>query len=178
MLRTLPTFNLPRQVSSEITTSVVDYATYQSTIHAIRHAVFVNEQSIPTELEVDKYDSVSHHVLAWWAGQAVGTGRLLPNGHIGRVAVVNALRRRGIGRCVVQELLNVASHKNHTEVILAAQCHAIRFYEKFGFQQDGSVFEKLGINHVMMRKQIMQSMLIKAYVAPAEFEAVAQSVQS
>ena len=140
--------------SNEITISVVDYATYQFVIHSVRRDVFVSEQSIPSDQEIDQYDPVSQHVLAWHEGYAVGTGRLTPDGRIGRVAITRPLRRQGIGRCVMEKLLEVARNQSHQEVVLAAQHHAIRFYEKLGFQQEGNVFETLGINHVMMRKKL------------------------
>lgn len=140
--------------SNEITISVVDYDTYQVVIHSVRRDVFVCEQSIPGDLEIDHYDPVSQHVVAWREGYAVGTGRLTPEGRIGRVAVTRPLRRQGVGRCVMEKLLEVARHRSHQEVVLAAQHHAVRFYEKLGFQQEGTVFETLGIDHVMMRKKL------------------------
>jgi predicted GNAT family N-acyltransferase len=150
MVSTLPkAVTLPR-----ITTQVVDYPTYEAQIHSIRTEVFVNEQSIPAELEVDQEDWVSTHVLAFCAGRVVGTGRLTPAGRIGRVAVSRPIRRRGVGFCIMQTLLDVAKHQHHEEVVLAAQCHAIEFYEKLGFRSEGDIFREVGIAHIMMRKQL------------------------
>ncbi|MEM9002399.1 MAG: GNAT family N-acetyltransferase [Cyanobacteria bacterium P01_F01_bin.86] len=140
--------------SNELMISVVEYTTYHHIIHSIRHAVFVCEQSIPSDLEVDHYDPVSQHVLAWRKGNPVGTGRLTPDGRIGRVAVALPLRRQGVGRGVIEKLLEIAQHQSHQEVVLAAQHHAVRFYEKLGFQQEGQLFETLGIDHIMMRKEL------------------------
>lgn len=139
---------------SRITTQVVDYTSYKTQIHAIRTAVFVNEQSIPAELEVDQDDWVSQHVLASYADHVVGTGRLTPTGRIGRVAVTKPIRRRGVGFCIMQTLLDVAKHHHHQEVVLAAQCHAIQFYERLGFRPEGDIFMEVGIAHVMMRKHL------------------------
>jgi len=137
-----------------IATEVVDYVTHQAIIHSVRQSVFVFEQSIPADLEIDQHDFTSKHVLACWEGMAVGTGRLTPDGQIGRVAVIRPFRRRGVGRCMMEVLLQVATQQRHPEVMLAAQCHAIPFYERLGFRQQGTVFQKLGIAHVMMYKRL------------------------
>lgn len=137
-----------------ITTEIVDYRTHEDLIHAIRTEVFVHEQSIPPELEVDEDDWVSQHVLACYDGSAVGTGRLTPRGRIGRVAVSRPIRRRGVGFCVMEKLLEVAKQNGHQEVVLAAQYHALSFYEKLGFQPEGDLFMEMGIAHMMMRKML------------------------
>lgn len=143
-----------------ITTKVVDYVSHEPLIHAIRTAVFVHEQAIPAELEADADDLVSQHVLACYDGQYVGTGRLTPAGRIGRVAVARPIRRRGVGFCVMQRLLEVAKQNRHPEVFLAAQYHAIEFYEKLGFQTEGDIFMELGILHVMMRKPLVNPIFL------------------
>lgn len=137
-----------------ITTEIVDYRTHRSLIHAIRTEVFVDEQSIPAELEIDEDDWVSQHVLAWYDGQAIGTGRLTPTGRIGRVAVSRPIRRQGVGFCIMQKLLEVAKQNDFHEVVLAAQHHAVKFYEKLGFAPEGDIFMEVGIAHVMMRKRL------------------------
>jgi predicted GNAT family N-acyltransferase len=137
-----------------ITAKIVDYQTHGTLIHGIRTAVFVNEQLIPAELEVDHDDWVSQHVLACCDGQVVGTGRLTPAGRIGRVAVARPSRRRGVGFCIMQTLLEAAQAHDHQEVILAAQQHAVNFYEKLGFRPEGQVFMEVGIAHIMMRKKL------------------------
>ncbi|NER80442.1 MAG: GNAT family N-acetyltransferase [Leptolyngbya sp. SIO1D8] len=138
-----------------VTIEVVDYVTYKRAIHSVRYAVFVCEQSIPAAFEIDRYDLVSQHVLALWEGCAVGTGRLTPEGRIGRVAVAKHLRHRGIGRCLMEKLLEVAKQQQHQEVILAAQHQAIPFYERLGFYQEGHIFKEVGIKHVMMRRSLI-----------------------
>ena len=151
MISTLPKLS----VQHAFTINVVEYEAYQCMIHSVRYAVFVCEQSIPADLEIDQSDPVSQHVLAWWDGRAVGTGRLTPGGRIGRVAVAQSFRRRGIGRCIVELLLDTARQQRYQTAVLAAQQHAIPFYEQLGFCQEGNLFEELGIDHVMMRKQLL-----------------------
>lgn len=138
-----------------ITTKVVDYSTHEALIHSIRTEVFVHEQSIPQELEVDEEDRISCHVLACYEGQAVGTGRLTPSGRIGRVAVAKPIRRQGVGFCIMNTLLDLAQQHQHPEVILSAQYHAVKFYEKLGFHPEGDIFMEVGIAHIMMRKRIL-----------------------
>lgn len=144
---------LPK-LQSTVTTHVVDYAVYQDDIHRIRQAVFVYEQHVPIGLEADRLDPLCRHVLAYWNDWVVGTGRLTPEGHIGRVAVAQPLRNRGVGRQVMAALLAEAKQQNHAHVVLAAQCHAIPFYEKLGFYCQGTPYQHVGIEHINMRKQI------------------------
>lgn len=151
MVSTLPALSNQQTVIIDI----ADYATHKTVIHSVRHTVFVYEQSIPAHLEIDHHDPRSIHVLAWWEGQAVGTGRLTPDGQIGRVAVAKLWRRQGIGRNIVQVLLDVANVRRLSGVRLAAQYHAVRFYEKLGFYQQGCVFQEFGIQHVMMHKTLI-----------------------
>lgn len=150
MLNTLP----KPSARTGITADVVDYAQCKTSIHAVRQAVFVNEQQIPAVLESDELDPISHHVLAFWGDLPVGTGRLTPTGQIGRVAVSQTFRRIGVGRCIMETLLATAQQQRHEQVSLAAQHHAISFYERFGFYSEGRQFIKLGIQHVMMHKAL------------------------
>lgn len=118
----------------------------------VRHTVFVIEQSVPESLEIDASDAVSLHVVVQDThGRAIGTGRLLPDGHIGRIAVLKPLRGHGIGERMMRALMNAARDRGHTGVELSAQCHAAQFYERLGFKQLGDVYQEAGIAHVFMR---------------------------
>lgn len=118
----------------------------------IRHAVFVEEQRVPVELEQDEYDPLSLHLLARDAnGLPVGTARILPSGRIGRVAVLSDLRRSGIGTALMNRLLEIAERRSLREVYLHAQHHSIPFYESFGFIAKGPTFYEAGIPHREMR---------------------------
>ena len=146
------TFALP-VTRPEIITKVVDYTCAKTLVHTVRTEVFVREQNIPAELEIDHLDRVSQHVLAMYDGCPVGTGRLTPQGRIGRVAVARPLRRQGVGLRIMDQLLELARQSNHREVFLSAQHHAIEFYEKLGFECEGDAFLEVGIWHVTMRKR-------------------------
>lgn len=118
----------------------------------IRHQVFVIEQNVPPELELDDHDTVSDHALAYGAdGLAIGTGRLLPDGHIGRVAVLPNWRGQGVGEKIMQALVARARTHGMAQVELSAQCHARAFYEKLGFVAFGSTYQEAGIEHIAMK---------------------------
>jgi predicted GNAT family N-acyltransferase len=147
------TVALPK-LQHPITASVVDYGAYREDIHRIRQAVFVKEQHVPTWFETDCLDPLCRHVIAHWDDWVVGTGRLTSAGCIGRVAVAQPLRRKGVGRQIMAVLLDEAKRQGRSHVTLAAQCHAIPFYEKLGFYCDGSSYPHVGILHVTMRKPL------------------------
>lgn len=120
----------------------------------IRHAVFVEEQGVPAEMELDEHDARSLHALAFDGGAAVGTGRLLPDAHIGRMAVRKDFRGRGIGSALLLKLCEAARSRGHREVVLAAQVHALGFYRAHGFEPYGAVYNDAGIPHQDMRRSV------------------------
>jgi predicted GNAT family N-acyltransferase len=120
----------------------------------IRFVVFVNEQKVPVEMELDEHDPVSVHVIARSKGNAVGTGRLLPDSHIGRMAVLKAWRGKGVGAAMLKTLIGVARKRGDKEVVLSAQTHALQFYRKYGFASEGAVYPDCGIPHQDMRKKL------------------------
>ncbi|HUN91338.1 MAG TPA: GNAT family N-acetyltransferase [Burkholderiaceae bacterium] len=121
----------------------------------LRFEVFVDEQKVPAEIELDEHDPVSLHALARDAdGRAVGTGRLLPDGHIGRVAVGAGQRRRGVGDAIMRALMQAARERGLAAVELSAQVHAAGFYRRLGFIEEGDVYLEAGIEHVTMRRRV------------------------
>lgn len=120
-------------------------------LKAIRKAVFVDEQGVPEELEWDGLDEHAYHVVALAPdGQPIGTGRLLQDGHIGRVAVLEPWRRRGVGRALLEMLLVIANKMGYEEVKLHAQIRVADFYLRKGFVPQGEEFMEAGIPHVLM----------------------------
>jgi predicted GNAT family N-acyltransferase len=119
-------------------------------LRAIREQVFIREQAVPPALEWDGLDPHCVHVIAECDGQAVGTGRLLPDGHIGRMAVLREWRRRGVGAALMTRLIDLARARGFQLLALNAQTHAIAFYQRFGFVCEGPEFEDAGIPHVRM----------------------------
>ena len=124
----------------------------------IRYAVFVDEQGVPAELEQDAHDQDALHLLAVSAdGEGVGTARMLPDGHIGRMAVLPAWRGRGIGTALLRALLDAARQMGRHEVFLHAQCRAEPFYQRLGFVAEGEIFDDAGIDHRCMRLRLPAS---------------------
>ena len=137
-----------------IRVEIVDYRTHKQTLHYIRQKVFVKEQNIDPGLEIDALDPLSIHALACWEGLKVGTGRLTPQGRIGRVAVYAALRRRGIGRQIMLCLIRQAQVQGRDAVMVSAQCQAVAFYHKLGFEEQGDRYWEVGIEHIKMVKRL------------------------
>ena len=133
------------------TVRVVNWQADRDALHAIRRTVFIEEQQVPEELEWDEIDPSCHHVLAFAAdGRVVGTGRLLPDGHIGRMAVLKQWRGKGIGSAILALLLDMARKDGFSEVRLHAQIRAIPFYRRHGFEARGGQFMEAGIAHCLM----------------------------
>lgn len=120
----------------------------------VRRLVFIEEQGIPESLEWDQWDGPAVHALARHEGSAVATGRLLPDGRIGRMAVVAAWRGRGLGQAVLQGLLAAAQARGLTEAVLSAQLRAMPFYVRAGFVAEGPVYDDAGIPHRSMRLRL------------------------
>lgn len=118
----------------------------------IRFAVFVEEQGVPEQMELDDADEDCVHALAFEDERPVGTARLLPDGHIGRMAVLKSRRGRGIGGLILARLIEAARARGHREVLLSAQVHAAGFYRAHGFVEEGAEYLEAGIAHRRMRR--------------------------
>jgi len=133
---------------------LLDWTAAQAEAKRIRFTVFVEEQRVPPELEMDEHDAPSVHAIAFAEGRAIGTGRLLPNGHIGRMAVLRDWRGRGAGRALLRALIDAARRRGDREVALNSQVHALGFYRAEGFEPEGAVYEEAGIPHQAMRLKL------------------------
>ena len=121
----------------------------------VREAVFVTEQGVPVEMERDEFDATSYHVVARdGQQQVIGTGRLLPDGHIGRVAVVAPWRGRGVGRALMDALIDQARRLGYVQLKLNAQTSALSFYRQFVFSETGPEFMEAGILHRAMVRDL------------------------
>jgi predicted GNAT family N-acyltransferase len=117
----------------------------------IRLEVFVREQRVPAEIEIDDRDAESLHAIAFLEEKPVGTARLLPDGHIGRMAVLKTHRKKGVGAAMLKRLIGAARARGDREVALSAQVHAVPFYRAHGFVEEGAEYEEAGIPHQAMR---------------------------
>ena len=133
----------------------VNWIASREKLRAIRRAVFIDEQNVPEELEWDDADERSYHVLACDAeGEPIGTGRLNPDGQIGRMAVAKEWRGRGVGAAILHALVALAGKEGLTVVRLHAQTHALEFYAKHGFIAFGGEFDEAGIRHRAMELRL------------------------
>jgi predicted GNAT family N-acyltransferase len=131
-----------------------DWTTLAGDAGAVRKTVFVEEQGIAEELEWDPADAVSLHAVLYLGGRPVATGRLLPDAHIGRMAVLAALRGGGFGGRILRALMAAAAQRGDRAVMLSAQTHAVPFYTRHGFVAEGPVYDEVGIPHQAMRRAI------------------------
>ncbi|OMF64734.1 GNAT family N-acetyltransferase [Paenibacillus sp. FSL R5-0766] len=128
----------------------------------IRHHVFVIEQQVPAEIEIDQYDVISpdvHHVLLSTDGQAVATGRLIyyskDTAKMQRIAVLESHRSFGYGRVLLLAMEELARELGLSYSVLDAQCQAQKFYEKLGYEViSEEPFYDADILHVRMRKSL------------------------
>ena len=133
-----------------ITSIICDYESHTEDICAIRYEVFVDEQNVPEELEIDGLDGNAKHVLTFVDDVPIGTGRILSDGHIGRVAVLKNYRGLGIGKSIMKELIKCAQDMSLEKVWLSSQWHAHSFYLDLGFVCVGEVYKEAGIEHIKM----------------------------
>ncbi len=131
------------------------WASDEPKLRMLRHTVFVLEQGVPEQIEWDGIDKDCSHAIAEDSlGNAIGCGRLLPDGHIGRLAVVREWRGRGVGTALLGRLIALATERGHRRVVANAQEHARSFYERHGFRSVGKAFSEAGIVHRAMQRAL------------------------
>jgi YbgC/YbaW family acyl-CoA thioester hydrolase len=138
---------------------VASWPELEAAARAIRSDVFIAEQRIPAEMEWDDADDSAVHAVAFnRLGRALGTGRMLEHvpgvAKIGRMAVAAASRHSGVGRAVLDALLQTARERGDRQAMLHAQISAVPFYERAGFVRRGAEFDDAGIAHVEMTRAL------------------------
>jgi predicted GNAT family N-acyltransferase len=134
---------------------VVDWASDEASLKSIRYDVFCVEQGVPESLEWDGIDAQCVHAIAEDPhGRAIGCGRLLPDGHIGRMAVLAPWRGRGVGSALLERLVALATERGDAKAMLNAQTHAMPFYARYGFAPVGAPFDEAGIPHQAMEARL------------------------
>ncbi len=134
----------------EFTIREADWHTEREMLLRVRHTVFTLEQSVDPDEDEDGRDPESVHAVALVGGLAVATGRVLPEGRIGRLCVLAGHRNRGVGSALFSFLFERARRLRTPQVTLHAQLHAVRIYEKFGFRVTGETFLDANIPHLNM----------------------------
>jgi len=132
-----------------------DWAHDATRLAAIRRTVFIDEQGVPEDMEWDEFDEASVHFLATADdGAPIGCARLLPDAHLGRMAVLPDWRGCGVGRALLEAAQDTARRRGHTMLQLSAQTHAAEFYARAGFVAVGDAYQEAGIPHVAMQKAL------------------------
>ncbi|WP_045506886.1 GNAT family N-acetyltransferase [Bacillus amyloliquefaciens] len=124
----------------------------------VRKEVFVKEQHVPEEEEIDQFEDTSEHIVIYDGGQPVGAGRWrLKDGHgkLERICVMKSHRSLGVGAIIMRALEKAAEAKGAGSFILHAQTQAVPFYEKQGYRvTSGEEFLDAGIPHLEMVKKL------------------------
>lgn len=121
--------------------------------HEIRKMVFIEEQNVPEEVERDKLDVSSTHIIFYNDDVPIATGRMIFRGDscsLGRIAVIKEYRGKNIGKMLVENLVKKSFELGAQEIHIHAQKHAERFYERLNFIPYGELFYEGGIPHVSM----------------------------
>lgn len=130
---------------------IVRWSEAELELSAIRLQVFVEEQNVPIEEELDSSDPHCTHFLALnTSGAPIACARLSPSGQIGRMAVVAQERGTGLGARLLSVVVKRALESKHENIHLHAQTQALNFYKKAGFVEEGEEFMDAGIPHLNM----------------------------
>jgi predicted GNAT family N-acyltransferase len=145
---------LSRDFGENLVILIKSWAEAEVDAYRIRKTVFIEEQAVPEEMELDLYDAQAQHALFYQNSQCIGTARLVVQsdgaGKIGRMAVLSPYRRQGFGGQLLGALIGFGKSQGIARFVLNAQMVAIPFYEKLGFQAHGPVYDEAGIPHRSM----------------------------
>ena len=131
-----------------------EWETESVLLYEVRSAVFVEEQGVDVSIERDGKDDQCHHSLAHdSSGKVLGTGRLSPEGKIGRLAVLKEWRGLGIGSEIMKNLIMQSESLGMVRTYLHSQVSVTEFYESLGYRQEGPIFEEASIPHVVMFRE-------------------------
>ncbi len=147
-------------MTTKLTIECTDWDQSRHLLTAVRENVFVEEQQVPVEIELDEFDETALHWLACSGDRPVGTCRMLADGHIGRLAVLKEYRNLDIGKRLLMAAINKARQNELLDVYLHAQIHALGFYQAFGFTVYGEEFMDAGIPHLPMRLRLGKQRLL------------------
>ena len=141
---------------AQFTVRIIAWSEALPLARPVRERVFIEEQRVPRDLEWDEWDEASDHAVAFDAGgNPIGTARLLPDGRVGRMAVLKDWRRKGVGAALLVAMLDRARGRSMARVVLHAQTQAAGFYRRFGFNERGGEFVEAGIPHVEMTLDLL-----------------------
>lgn len=141
---------------NEFTVELVSWSDAIEPIRKIRDCVFIQEQSVPLELEWDGLDESASQFLLYREGytEAIGTARLLATGQIGRIAVLPEHRGLGGAQALLDAVLNEATKRGYPRVFMHAQVYLVPWYKRAGFICEGEIFQEVGIPHQAMCRSL------------------------
>jgi len=145
-----------RQMNGIATIRKVDYAAEEMSLRSIRFAVFVDEQGVPPEIEMDERDPHCIHLIAYSGAEPIATARIdiEQAGKVGRLAVLAKYRGHGIGSALMERCHDIAAGHGLTAVWCNAQVSAVPFYESVGYRVEGDPFDEAGIDHLKMTRAV------------------------
>src|SRR3989338_4154355 len=138
-------------MGTPFTVSLIGWHDGKPLLKSIREVVLIREQGIPEASEWDGLDKNCRHALALsLQGDAIGCGRMRPDGHIGRIAVLPQWRKQKVGTAIMEALLDYARAHDYKQVDVDAPAHAVPFYCSFDFVEKGKAFMDAGPPHIKM----------------------------
>jgi len=143
-------------VAERLRIELGDWESMRARAVPVRYTVFVEEQKVPAEIELDEFDASSLHALAFGAdGRVLGTGRLLPDGHIGRMAVLRQARGAGVGSALLDFVERKARTEGVRKLVIDSSMTAVSFYERKGYRSTGQQVDKSFGRTVTMEKDLI-----------------------
>ncbi len=131
-----------------------EWETESTLLYEVRSSVFVEEQGVDVSIERDGKDDQCYHSLAHdGTGKVLGTGRLSPEGKIGRLAVLKEWRGSGIGSEIMRNLIKQSESLGMIRTYLHSQVSVTKFYELLGYRQEGPIFDEASIPHILMLRE-------------------------
>ena len=149
---------MPKAINSDTVILVIEVKIIQGDAglkdaFEIRRRVFIEEQNVPKELELDEMDRIASHFILYLDKTPIGTARLFEKDdiyYIGRMAVLKEYRGRGFGEFIMKKMMDFAKHRKINKIVLHAQNDVVEFYKKFGFVETDNEFWEAGIKHKEM----------------------------
>ncbi len=137
-------------MENNLKVEVVKWIDEYDSLTMIREKVFIEEQKVTSQLEWDGMDKEAIHFLAFKDERAIGCARALVIEYcmqLGRIAVLKEYRGEGIGSALIEKAMTTAKLNQLSAIYISAQCHAIDFYKKFGFEVTSDIYLDAEILH-------------------------------
>lgn len=137
-------------MENNLKVEIVKWIDGYAPLSMIREKVFIEEQKVMFQLEWDGKDEEAIHFLAYQDEKAIGCARafvIKNHMQLGRMAVLKEYRNNGIGSFLIEKAITTAKLNQLSKISISAQCHAIDFYKKFGFEVTSEIYLDAGISH-------------------------------